>query len=206
MKKKVRFQKPKTELRRGKFIVLYGANNLGKTTQAKLLVASLKKKKIKAYYLKYPIYDLSPTGPIINSVLRGKLDMPEKDLQKLFFENRADYEGTLDSLLNKGGWVVAEDYTGTGIAWGMVGGLSRSFLEKLNKKLLKEDLAILLSGKRFIGGREENNIHERNEVIWKEAFNTHLRLAKKYKWRIISSNGTKKAVLKRILREVNKVI
>ena len=42
----------------GKFIVIYGVNNLGKTTQANMLVQKLKASGLKAEYLKYPIYDL----------------------------------------------------------------------------------------------------------------------------------------------------
>jgi len=48
----------------GKFIVLYGINNLGKTTQTRILVDKLKLHGLKAEYLKYPVYDLAPSGPI----------------------------------------------------------------------------------------------------------------------------------------------
>ena len=41
---------------RGKFIVLYGINNLGKTTQAKFLVEKLQSQGLRAEYVKYPIY------------------------------------------------------------------------------------------------------------------------------------------------------
>jgi thymidylate kinase len=43
---------------KGKFIVLYGINNLGKTTQAKLLVEKFQKEGLKAEYMKYAVYSL----------------------------------------------------------------------------------------------------------------------------------------------------
>ena len=42
--------------KKGKFIVLYGNNNVGKSTQAKLLVEKLKEKGENVRYFKYPIY------------------------------------------------------------------------------------------------------------------------------------------------------
>lgn len=190
---------------KGKFIVLYGVNNLGKTTQANLLASALRKKRIKVARIKYPIYNLGPTGPIINSVLRGRLEMSELKLQKLFAENRSEYETQLKEYLREGYSVVAEDYTGTGIAWGIVRGLPLSTLEKLNKGLFREDLAILLSGKRFLSGKEANHRNEEDDAIWKEAKRVHLKLAKKYRWRIISSNGSKLGVQRKIFKLVKKL-
>src|SRR3990167_10147152 len=81
----------------GKFIVIYGINNLGKTTQAKLLVEKLNAAGRRAKYLKYPIYDLSPSGPRLNEYLRGgnpeKLDA--RTAQILYAKNREQYEPTL---------------------------------------------------------------------------------------------------------------
>ena len=50
---------------KGIFIVLYGVNNLGKTTQAQLLVERLNKAGVQATYLKYPIYDIEPSGVLL---------------------------------------------------------------------------------------------------------------------------------------------
>ena len=42
----------------GKFIVFYGINSLGKSTQAEILIDRLEKNGRKAEYLKYPVYEL----------------------------------------------------------------------------------------------------------------------------------------------------
>ena len=96
--------------KKGKFIVVYGANNLGKTEQAKRLVQSLKAVGFKSRYIKYPIYDLEPTGPKINAALRKNSIITNLDLQKEFAQNRRDFEPQLVKTLNQGTWVVAEDY------------------------------------------------------------------------------------------------
>lgn len=184
---------------KGKFIVIYGANNLGKTKQAKLLVEELKKKGEKVRMIKYPIYDLEPTGPLINDVLRKGLEMSENRLQKLYAQNRRDYEEELISLLDMGYTVVAEDYTGTGIAWGMVRGLSLGDLERMNGDLLKEDLSILLDGERFKKGVEKTHRNEVDEKLWQQSRKIHQQLAKRYNWVRINANRAPLVVHREIM-------
>lgn len=177
----------------GKFIVIYGANNLGKTVQAGILVENLKSRGFKARYLKYPIYDLEPTGPMINSVLRGGMNLSDRELQELFVQNRKDYEPKLIEDLDKGIWVVAEDYKGTGIAWGVVKGISLREMEKMNEGLLDPDLAVLLDGKRFTSGIERGHRHE-EKSDWNLARGVHRELAKRYDWNVVDANQHKEKV------------
>lgn len=186
-------------MNKGKLIVIYGANNLGKSTQSKMLVRALKNIGINATLVKYPIYDLAPTGPKLNSILRGgdKL-LGELELQKLFVQNRFDFQPKLLGILNKGIWVVAEDYKGTGMAWGMVRGLDINDLEKMNQGLVDEDLSILLFGERFKKSVEKNHINEKNEAVWQKGQEKHLELAERFKWVKISANGSKISVHQKI--------
>ena len=61
------------KIHRGKFIVLYGINNLGKTTQAKMLVDKLKLHGLEAEYLKYPVY--LKLYPITHRMLEHKQNL-----------------------------------------------------------------------------------------------------------------------------------
>jgi len=169
---------------KGLFIAIYGINNIGKSTHARRLVKRLIREGYDAIYLKYPIYDLEPTGPAINSILRsgGEQKVSEQELQTLFMKNRRDFESTLKNMLAEGKLVVAEDYTGTGLAWGTAKGLSQDFMEELNHGLLKEDLAILITGRRDIRAVEKTHIHERNEALIEKVGNILLRLAEKFSW------------------------
>ncbi|MBI2634596.1 hypothetical protein HYW82_02940 [Candidatus Peregrinibacteria bacterium] len=168
---------------KGKFITIYGINNIGKTTHAKRLVDRLRKDGFKAEYLKYPVYELEPTGPFLNRMLRsGKQNIPEDQLQLWFVLNRCQFQPKLQKMLNKGIIVVAEDYTGTGIGWGIAKGLTLSWMEEINKYLLKEDLAIFLHGKRDTRAVEENHVHEQNPDLLKKSESVFRKLAEKYKW------------------------
>lgn len=176
--------------KKGKFIVLYGINNLGKTTQAKLLVASLNKDGHMAEYLKYPIYDLEPSGPILNNYLRGGniYNLSGQDAQFIYALNRMQYEKELLKKLKRGINIVAEDYTGTGIAWGIGAGVDEKFLTNINAHLVKEDLGMLFDGERYMDSIEKGHKHESDNALMKKVRDVHLYLAKKYKWQKIDAN------------------
>lgn len=191
---------PKSWKERGKFIVFYGINNLGKSTQAKLLVERLKKEGHKAEYLKYPIYNLKPTGPFINKVLRSgkKQGISEEELQMWYTLNRFQYEPKLRAKLEKGIWIVAEDYIGTGLAWGWAKGADLEYLEMMNQPLLKEDLTIFFYGQRFLDGKESIHLHEVDDKLMAKCQKKHQFLANKYRWLKINVNGSRKEIAEKI--------
>lgn len=190
-------------IKKGKFIILYGINNLGKSLQLKMLQQSLEKRGISTQTVKYPIYEF-PTGQQINAVLRQGLRMSELDLQKLYAQNRLDFEPTLQRYLNQDDWVLAEDYRGTGMAWGMSAGVKFEDLVEMNNKLYPEDLSILLYGKRFLEGVERNHLNEEDEEKCERSQKAHLWLAKKYGWKKILANQSPKEVHQQIMEIVNK--
>ena len=162
-------------MKKGKLIVFYGINNLGKSTQARILIENLKKRGIKAEYIKYPIYNLKPTGPFINQVLRSgkKQKISEEELQMWYTLNRFQFEPKLKEKLANGIWIAAEDYVGTGLAWGWSKGADLKYLENMNKFLVKEDLSILFYGKRFLDGKEKIHLHESNDELMKKCQKKH---------------------------------
>ena len=129
-------------MKSAKFIVLYGINNLGKSTQAKLLVEKLNFAGRTAKYLKYPVYDLEPSGKMLHDYLRGEnpFKLTPREAQLVYAFNRGQYEPTLKANLEAGTDIVAEDYWGTGVAWGMGAGVNKKFLLELNSEFLREDL------------------------------------------------------------------
>ncbi len=175
---------------KGKLITLYGINNIGKSTQAGLLVKKLNEVGHKAVHIKYPIYDLAPTGPLLNDILRGgKQNISEEELQTIFVQNRIDFEPTLIDTLESGTTVVAEDYIGTGIAWGAAKGADLEWLEAINAPLLKEDLVIYMYGNRFTEAQESDHIHESNDDLMKKCAEVYELLAKKYNWKGVKVEG-----------------
>lgn len=192
---------------RGKLIVLYGINNIGKTTQSKKLISYLKSKGYKTHYFKIPVYNLNPTGPLINRILRNKKqDISEEEFQKLYARNRKKYQKILKRKLDQGHIAIAEDYVGTGLAWGTAKGASMDFLKKINKGIIKEDLAILLDGERFKKAKEKNHLHETNDILMEKVRKNHLKLAKEYNWEIIKANQSIQKVFQEIKQQINSLL
>jgi len=168
----------------GKLIVFYGINNLGKSTQARLLVEKLKEQGYKSEYIKYPIYDLEPSGRMLNDYLRNgnPLTLNAKEVQAIYALNRTQYQDELKKKLAEGINVVAEDYTGTGIAWGLGAGVGENYLKEINSHLIKEDLAILFDGERFRQAIEEGHKHENNNDLINKVRWSHLKLKEENGW------------------------
>lgn len=183
----------------GKFIVLYGINNLGKSTQAKLLVEYLKKKNIRAKYIKYPIYE-NRSGTLINDYLRKGAKISPEDYHILQVINKFEFADSLDKILNSGTWVIAEDYILTGIAWAMSNGLDHKRLEMLYSPLRKPDKAVVFDGERFKDAIEQNHKHETDDSISVRCRKYHLKLAKEYNYPIINANLSIDSVHQSIVR------
>jgi thymidylate kinase len=171
---------------KGKFITFYGINNIGKSTHAKILCKRLRDEGYDVVYLKYPIYDIEPSGPYINKVLRGHVEEINSDeLQLWFAVNRHQFESKLKKMLAEGKTVVAEDYVGTGIAWGLTKGSDGDWLESINSKLLESDFSILIDGERATNAIEKGHIHETKNDLIQKSREVHLHLAKKYGWETV---------------------
>ena len=144
----------------------------------------LEKEGHDSIFIKYPVYNLEPTGPKIDEILRGhdKQPISEEELQTLFMQNRKDFEPTLREYLEEGKIVVAEDYTGTGIAWGTAKGLKQEWLEDLNSGLLKEDFSILMIGRRKFSSKEYQHLHESDDELVMSVDKILRRLADEKDW------------------------
>ncbi len=195
-------------MKQGKFIAIYGINNIGKSTQAKQLINNLKKANYDAIYVKYPIYNLEPTGPFINDVLRnnGPQQIPETEFQMWFTLNRYQFEPTLKQWLNEGKIVVAEDYSATGIAWGTAKGANLNWMTNLNQYLHKEDFAIFLKGQRHMYAKETNHIHEKDDELIETCNFILQNLADKLGWTQITVKPSITETANNIWNEVNKFL
>lgn len=193
---------------KGKFIVIYGINNIGKTTQAKLLVKKLKEIDKPAVYVKYPVYSMKPTGHLLNKILRsGKPQgVPEEDLQLLYVLNRYQFQPALQKWLRQGKIVVAEDYIGTGVAWGMAKGANQAELEDMNKFLVQEDIGILLEGRRKHRAKEKDHLHEQQLKLIKRCIRAFRNLQKKYKWEVVKVEGGIEETARRLWEVVGRKI
>jgi len=170
---------------KGRFITIYGINNIGKSTHAQILTERLIEEGYDAEFLKYPNYMVEPSGPFLDHVLRGDdaQEISEEELQLWFVLNRFQFQGEIEKKLAEGKTLVVEDYIGTGIAWGMAKGLDRKWLESINEPLIKEDFAVMLVGQRHTSAKEAKHIHEQNDALAEKCRLVHDELAERYGWK-----------------------
>jgi len=187
-------------------IALYGINNIGKSTQAEMLLARLSKEG-QSRHIKFPIYDLEPTGPLINEYLRkgNPYNLTPREAQLVYIQNRIEFAPTLTELRGKT-HLILEDYAGTGIAWGIGAGVDKELLVRLNSTLPKPDVNILLDGERFIEAKEKGHVHEENDVLMAKVRKAHIMLGKEFGWQAVDANATKEEVHEEIWHIVEKAI
>jgi len=190
-------------MEKAKMIAIYGVNNLGKTTQIAELVKRLKIFG-QATSLKYPVYDLEPSGQILFNYLRGgnPFNLTPKEAQIIYVLNRLQFQPKLIKMISKFDFIVLEDYIGTGLAWGIGAGVNKEFLLTLNSCLLTEDIAICLDGQRFLSGKEPGHKHENDNQLTKIVKQVHLNLAKQFEWQVINANQTIEQVGEQIFQIV----
>jgi thymidylate kinase len=190
---------------KGKLIAIYGINNIGKSTQKKLLEERCAKEEIKLVSTKVPYYELPGSGEIINDYLRlgNSYNLSSQDFQLIQIMNRFHKEPEIKKFLEEGINVLVEDYNDTGVAWGVAGGVDKKLLEELSKALLKEDVAIFLEGERFLQAVEEGHRHEQNKEMLDKVQKEFEILARGRRWNRVNANQTREEVHEDIWKIVN---
>jgi thymidylate kinase len=169
---------------KGLFIVMYGPSGVGKTRELDMLEEKLKNMGCECKRVQYPIFRLGEAGPKLEKIVWGRVPrIPEEEMQTLFAQNRRDFDPTLRSWLDSGVTVLAEDYYGTGVVWGVTRGVSMEKMEQLNEGAVQPDISILIDGPRRIDLREgEGHIYNIDEEEWYRARKVYLQMADKYGW------------------------
>jgi thymidylate kinase len=139
-----------------------------------------------------------------NPEFRSQNELTTHQLQKKYADNRKRYEMELQKRLNNGEWIVAEDYVGTGLAWGLTWGGDLEYLEEINADLLKPDLEILMHGERFTTAIEKDHRNEMESERIIICKNFHLLLAQKYNWKIVNAEQGIEKVQDDLLKIINK--
>lgn len=192
------------------FLALYGITNVGKTTQIDLLKKRCKEENISLFTQKYPVYDLEPTGPMIFSAIKGgnSEKLSSAEIQALMAKNRFDFQPQLEYLANAVDIdiVVAEMYTGTGVAYGIGDGVNKEVLLAINEGLVIPAVSILLDGERFLESIEKGHRFEEDKEKTERIRSIHLELAKMYDWHIINANQNKEIIHEQIWSLVIKIL
>jgi len=192
----------------GKLIVIYGINNIGKSTQAKKLYQSLLDKGYPAEFIKYPVYHLKPFGPMINDYLRNNNphNLSPRAFQLIHLLNKFHYQEELKKKLASGAIIIAEDYRATSISWGVGAGVNEEFLTSTNTVLLDEDIVFLLDGERFLDGIEKGHTHEENHALFSGVRSTLLKLASEKNWIMVNANRDIEEIHQEMLSKVEELL
>ncbi len=169
---------------RGLLIAFYGPSGVGKSKQMDLLMERLKEERVQTKKVVYPIIELGESGKKIKKlVYRKEPPLPEEEMQKLFTQNRLEFEPTLRKWLDSGVTVLAEDYVGTGMVWGVTRGITLERMEEINSDYTPADVSILIDGPRRLDLRPgEGHIYQSDEEEWYRARKVYLQMADKYGW------------------------
>ena len=101
-------------MKKGKLIVLDGADGSGKATQAKLLAARLRKDKYKVKTLDFPRYEDNFFGKLIGECLAGQygdfIALDPHIASTLYAADRFESKKTLEKWLKEGNVVVLDRY------------------------------------------------------------------------------------------------
>ena len=104
----------------GKLIVFEGVDGAGKTTQAKLLVKYLQKKKIPCAYISFPRYEESLWGKMVRRYLAGDFgevnDVDPYFASMLYAGDRLSAADQIKKWLSDGKVVVCNRYVGSNMA------------------------------------------------------------------------------------------
>ena len=129
--------------RKGAFIVIEGLDGSGKTTQAKLLAAKLKKSH-GAVYTAEPSH--GKIGKFIrNRILYGDSRPPTSVEALLFAADRIEHiQNEVIPTLEKGHLVVSDRYLYSSLAYQGSAGLSTEWIQTINQHAMKPDLALFI--------------------------------------------------------------
>jgi dTMP kinase len=104
---------------KGKLIVIEGGDGSGKTTQAKLLTASLQNQKIPVKYVDFPQYQTF-YGQIVARFLRGEFGNIKEVSSYLaslpYALDRLSVKAEMEEFLEKGGYIITNRYVASNMA------------------------------------------------------------------------------------------
>ncbi len=131
-------------VKRGVFICIEGIDASGKSTQARWLVRSLRRRGFDAIYTTEP--SKGEVGSFIRRyVLQRKRRVPAVVEALLFAVDRVDHvESRIEPALESGKIVVSDRYLYSSLAYQGAAGLDIGWIEQINRMALPPDLAIYI--------------------------------------------------------------
>jgi len=188
-------------------IALEGSDQAGKKTQTAMLARALKAQKIKTAVFNFPDYS-TIIGKEINNYLHGKRKFPPEIIHYLYAANRWEKLEEIKKSVTKNSILIMNRYYYSNLVYGIANGLKEKWLQKLEEGLPKADLVIVLDASQddsFSRKKSKRDRFEKNKNFSKKISRIYRRLAKKHRWKMVSSD-TKQNTHKEIMKIISKKI
>ena len=193
----------------GKFIVLEGIDQSGKMTQTMLLIKQLSKQGYKVKSMSFPMYN-TPVGKLIKRFLNEDDFLPRVS-HMLLSANRWEFEKSILNELINNDFLVCNRYFFSNLAYGLVHGLDKKWLEDLDRGLPKPDITILIDipiSESNIRKTKSRDKYEKDEKFLMDVRKKYMFLAKTKKWFIVNGKKDKISVsddIWNIIKKANKI-
>ncbi len=194
----------------GKFIVLEGPDGCGKSTQVELLSNWLKNEKYQVKHTKEPTDN--PIGKVLRKSLNDEIEMPPETQALLFAGDRSLHvSNIIKPCLESGKIVITGRYLPSSLVYQPSLGLSREWIEKINKYAINPDLTIVIDVPPEVGTKRVDNTgdsdkFESNLELQKKVRNSYKKLAKEKNYPIIDGTKPKETVHEKIKNKVKKIL
>ena len=188
-------------------IAIEGLDQAGKKTQTEMLVKALRRIKIKTATFSFPDYS-TVIGKEIKSYLYGKRKFTPEIIHFLYAANRQEKLDEIKKSSSKNSVLIMNRYYHSNLVYGIANGLKEKWLQKLEDGLPKADLVIVLDTSQsdsFSRKKSRRDKFEKDKKFSKKISQIYRRLAKKHRWKIVSSN-TKNETHKEIMKIVSRKI
>jgi len=173
--------------KRGLLIAIEGIDQAGKRTQASLLAKKIRNLGLPVSVWSFPDYT-TPLGRQLKAYLAGKIQLDLHSIHLLYAANKWELSGELANRIRRGGVVIVNRYSPSNLVYGIAHGLSRAWLNSLEEGLPKPDVVVVLDvSPRTSFNRKirERDLHESDLTYLKSVRRAYLRLARKYRWKIV---------------------
>ena len=188
-------------------IAIEGLDQAGKKTQTDMLVKALRRIKIKTATFSFPDYS-TVIGKEIKSYLYGKRKFTPEIIHFLYAANRQEKLDEIKKSSSKNSVLIMNRYYHSNLVYGIANGLKEKWLQKLEDGLPKADLVIVLDTSQsdsFSRKKSKRDKFEKDKKFSKKISQIYRRLAKKHRWKIVSSD-TKQETHKEIMKIVSRKI
>ncbi len=172
---------------RGKLIAIEGIDQSGKRTQTQLLARELRARSYSVSVWNFPDYT-TPLGRQLKTYLSGRNQLDFHAVHLLYAANKWERAGEINREIHRGRNVIVNRYSPSNLAYGVAHGLPLEWLHSLEKHLLKPNLVLLLDVSpqtSFRRKEQPRDLHEGDLAYLRNVRNAYLRLAKKYRWKVV---------------------